>query len=50
MNPVWVAFGCGCFLGCVMGVFILALVSINRCHDCNNHDDGPDGSGLPLRG
>jgi uncharacterized membrane-anchored protein YhcB (DUF1043 family) len=30
MEAVWIAFSCGIFLGMVLGVLILGLVSINR--------------------
>lgn len=48
MSPIWVAFCVGCFIGCVIGIFTLSLVSINRCHNCNNSDDGPGDHGLYL--
>jgi len=30
MEAVWIAFSCGIFLGIVLGILILGLVSINR--------------------
>ena len=30
MEPVWIAFSCGIFLGCCVGVLALGLLSLNR--------------------
>ena len=30
MEPVWIAFSCGIFLGCCVGVLGLGLLSLNR--------------------
>lgn len=33
MEPIWVAFGCGTFIGFVMGAIIMSLCSIRRVNE-----------------
>ena len=43
MEPVWIAFACGLFIGSCLGMLILGLVSINR--DNKLRDDISDLNG-----
>lgn len=33
LDPVWTAFGCGMFLGTLLGVFLLSLLVSRRADD-----------------